>query len=301
MTVAARLETALRLDLAEAYRLARVECADADTLYRRWFHAEAGVLQTWPQSAAYRAATLHPDAYQDGWTVVTPTYGSAGAVLAERTGRQRTVAPPEVVPADPGVVRLVAGSQVRVHRLAAAESGGFWHVWSVGWQRRAPRHYRRIYLPIAPDGARDVVARVTTIAPPMGSWSLKALCGVHDAGRRDGVVLYLPVRVPLTDGWVARAVAAVRSACVDRLPPFVSPLGEPGGSGSTGSGSTGCPGWAPDPGGGRSFGERVCETVVSAALDTDDDSRFAAAATRAVTRLPGMRSFLGPSPAGAKR
>jgi hypothetical protein len=177
------------------------------------------------------------------------------------------------------------GDRVRVHPLVAAESGGFWHLWSVGWQRRAPERYRRVYLPIAPPGALEVVGRIAATAPPRHIWAMKALSGVHDGGRRDGAVLYLPSRAPLETGWVADAVAGVRPWCVERLPPFVAPLPSP-----AGTAELPWAGWAPDPGGGRSFGEEVCEAVAVAAASTGDPDRFMDAALRAVAALPGMRS-----------
>ena len=278
--------------LAEAHRLVFRDGADAGDLYRRWFHADTGVLQAWPGPAAYRTATLQAGKFENGWRVMGPAPGRAGAVFVMRGGRERAVAPPEMTPADPRQLAPGPGALVKVHPLLGAESGGFWHVWSVGWQREAPERYRRVYLPIAPSGAVEVVALLTAVAPTRSTWAMKVLCGVHDGGRRDGALLYVPAETSLNAGWVAAAVNGVRSWCVGELPPFVAPLGpQPG------------PGWAPDPGDGRSFGERVCEALADVAGNTTDPVDYADAARRAIAALPGMRTLLDDSadrPTGAR-
>lgn len=265
---------AARLD--EAHRLVRDRGADATTLYRVWFHQETGRLLDWPHAGAYLAAVTRPEAFQGGWTVIGPVAGAAGAVVAERGGRRRVVAPPQMLPADPRALHVGPGTELRVHPLVGAESGGFWHLWSVGWQHRAPRRYRRIYLRVEPSGALEVVARIAAAAPPDPVWAMKALCGSHTGGRRDGALMYLPWRTPLDSGWVAAVLRAVQPWCRADLPPFVDPLGRGAG-------------WAPDPGDGRSFGEAVCQVVADAANRHRDVSEFAAAARRAVSELGGTQ------------
>jgi hypothetical protein len=261
---------AARLD--EAHRLVREEGADATMLYRTWFHQETGRLLDWPQAGAYLAAVTRPEAFQDGWTVIDRGAGAAGAVVAERAGRRRVVAPPQLLPADPRALHVTPGTRVRVHPLVGAESGGFWHLWSVGWQRRAPRRYRRIYLHVEPPGALEVVTRIAAAAPADPGWAMKALCGSHTGGRRDGALLYLPWPTSLDTGWVAAVLRAVQPWCRPGLPPFVAPIA-PG------------VGWAPDPGDGRSFGEAVCQAVADAAEQHREPAPFAAAARQAVAEL----------------
>lgn len=273
MTDHADGDLAARLD--EALRLVRDEGADASALYRRWFHRETGALETWPHGGAYRAAILRPESFQSGWSVVGPAAGPAGAVVARRGEHQRVVAPPELIPDDPRQLAPGPGASVRVQPLISAESGGFWHLWSVGWQAGPPDHYRRLYLHLTTAAVLDVVTLIVTTAPSRPVWAMKALCGTHRSGRRDGALLYLPVEMEITSSWVAHLVDGLRPHCVDGLPPFVDPVG-PG------------TGWAPDPGGGRSFGEAVCAAVASAAGHTGDATAFVAAALAAVRALPGM-------------
>jgi hypothetical protein len=264
--------TAEQAQLDEAHRLVREQGADATTLYRVWFHRDTGLLLDWPQAGAYLVAVTRVDAFQGGWTVVGPAAGSAGAVVAERGRRRRVVAPPQMLPVDPRVLHAVPGTELRVHPLVGAESGGFWHLWSAGWQRRPPQRYRRIYLHLDPPGALDVVAQIAAAAPPDPVWAMKALCGSHTGGRRDGALMYLPWRTPLDTGWVATVLSAVQPWCRGDLPPFVEQIGRG-------------VGWAPDPGGGRSFGEAVCQLVAQAAERHREASEFAAAARRAVREL----------------
>lgn len=264
-----------RLDVA--HRLVRGHGADAAQLYGEWFHDDTGMMLDWPGPGAYLAAVARPATFEDGWTVVGPVVGPAGTVLVQRGDRRRMVAPPSMVPVDPRMLRPGSGARVRVHPLTGAESGGFWHLWSVGWQRRAPRRFRRIYLHLDPDGALEVVARIAASAPPRPVWAMKALCGIHPGGRRDGAVVYLPSRTPLDTGWVAAAVDAVRPWCRAGLPPFVDQIADG-------------VGWAPDPGDGRSFGEAVCAAVARTAREHRGRAEFRAAAARAVAALPGMGS-----------
>jgi hypothetical protein len=74
---------------------------------------------------------------------------------------------------------------------------------------------------------------------------------------------------------MARLIGGLQPECEDARPPFVERLG-PG------------IGWAPDPGGGRSFGEAVSAAVASAAEHAADKARFVAACLAAIGDLPGM-------------
>jgi hypothetical protein len=248
---------------------------DADILYRRWFHREIGAHTVWPDAAAYRAATIDPARFEAGWSVVASGHGQAGAVVVMRGGRERLVAPPAMTPDDPRDLAPARGSSVRVDPLASGEAGGFWHMWSAGWQAQVPQRFQRIYCCVEPRRALDAAARVAAGAPPRATWAMKALCGAHDAGRRDRVLLYLPFDTPLDSGWVARLLEEMRPACGQELPPFVEPMG------------TGL-GWAPDPGGGRSFGQALSEAVVSAVGHAADPPRFTSVALAAIRALPDM-------------
>jgi hypothetical protein len=261
--------------LEEARRLLLDEGADAEGLYRVWFHRRTGKLTTWPDRDTYRATLVDRARFEPGWRVLDSAPGPAGAVLARRAARERSVAPPEMVPADPRKLSLTPGSEILVLPLASGEGGGFWHVWSVGWQRAMPGEYRRVYCPLVPAGALAFAAHVSEVAPANGTWAIKLLCGPHDAGRRDGALLYLPTGTSLTSRWMTRLLAAVGEFCNGELPPFVEPLGRG-------------LGWAPDPGGGRSFGEAVSAAVASAAEHAGDAHQFAAVALAAVRELPGM-------------
>jgi hypothetical protein len=164
---------------------------------------------------------------------------------------------------------------VLVFPLASGETGGFWHIWSAGWQVGMPEHFQRVYLRVSPSTAPDLVARVAATAPSRETWAMKVLCGTHHTGRRDGALLYIPADTPRDSGWVNRLVTSLAAICDGDLPPFVEPLG-PG------------IGWAPDPGGGRSFGQAVAAAVASASDRAADPVAFEAAALTAVRALSGM-------------
>jgi hypothetical protein len=272
MTVGASEDVAA--DLEDARRLL-LDGVDAMGLYRRWFHRETGSPTAWPESGAYRTAILDPARFETGWRVLEAAARPAGAVVALRGGRHRVVAPPEMVPDDARNLAPGRGSTVRVFPLASGEAGGFWHLWSAGWQVRMPEQFVRLYCHVSPRRALDFAVLVATTAPPRPTWAMKALCGVHDSGRRDRALVYLPGDAALDTGWVARLIAELRTCCDGGMPPLVEPIA-PG------------IGWAPDPGGGRSFGEAVSAAVASAADQASDRTRFAAAALAAVRVLPGM-------------
>jgi hypothetical protein len=261
--------------LEEARRLMLEVGADTDVLYRRWFHQETGRTIAWPSDAAYRAAVLDPERFETGWRAVRRVDGLAGAVLAVREGRERLVAPPEIAPNDVRCLAPDRGAALRVDPLASGQAGGFWHLWSAGWQAATPERLQRLYVHVAPHHSLDFAAQVAAKAPTRSAWAMKALCGTHDSGRRDCVVLYLPAGTDFESGWVARLLLAAEGICAAGLPPFVEPLG-------SGLGK------APDPGGGRSFGEALCAAVASAAGQVGDATQFAAAAIAAIRTVPGV-------------
>src|SRR5687767_2054322 len=100
--------------LEEARRLLHEAGADADMLYRRWFHRETGKRRDWPAPGAYRAAALDPKRFEGGWQVVAEANGAAGAVVVTRGGRERIVAPPEMAPDDPQCLAPGPGALLQV-------------------------------------------------------------------------------------------------------------------------------------------------------------------------------------------
>jgi hypothetical protein len=251
---------------------------DGDGLYRRWFHRETQVYHSWPSSGEYRAVLLDPARYEPGWRVVRRAPQPVGGVVAMRGGRERIVAAPEMLPDACVSLDLRSGTRLRVHPLASAESGGFWHVWSAGWQREAPSRMHRVYLSLHSDRSLAFVAAHVAANPPRRTWAMKFLCGRHDAGRHDAALLYLPSREDVDADWVASLLRAAMPSCQDRLPPLVERI-------VPGVGS------APDPGGGRSFGQAVCDALASVRGDADDADRFVDAAMDAIRALPGMASI----------
>lgn len=263
-------------DWVEAARLLlREPGTDANDLYTRWFHRETQSMLSWPGEAAYRAATLDARALQPGWRTVQDWPAMAGAVIAQRGGHQRLVAPPEMAPTAAAGMMPGRGAELLVHPLTSALSDGFWHLWSAGWQRASPRRLQRVYIEVHPQHALTLASRVARAAPWRPIWALKMLCGEHDAGRRDRAVLYLPHDCPLATKWVAAILQAAEALSLDDLPPFVQRLG-------LGIGQ------APDPGGGRSFGQAVCDALAGAVALADDPVAFEIAATAAVRAIPAQ-------------
>ncbi len=274
----------IRTTLDEARRML-LDGADADALYRRWFHRETGARVSWPSLAAYRTALLDPGRFEPGWRVVRAAPHPVGALIAMRGGRERIVAPPEMAPDHPGALSPGAGATLRVHPLMSGESGGFWHVWSVGWQCAAPSRMRRVYLNIAADHVRTFVARHVAGLPARPIWAMKFLCGTHDAGRHDSALLYLPAQADIGTSWVSVLLDTAAPLCEDRLPPFVARI-SPG------------LGLAPDPGGERSFGQALCAAVADMIGCADDADRFASEAIVAIRAIPGMQMY-APSEVGS--
>lgn len=269
-----RLENITAEDAAveEARQIIFERGADAGLLYRHWFHHEIDETCHWPSAAAYRAAGLDADRLEAGWQVARSFAGAAGAVVAVRDGRERVVAPPEMVPADARCLMPVAGTALLLDPLAYGETNGFWHVWSPGWQSAAPERLQRFYVNVALPLALDFVIKFLADMPAGSTWAMKILCGTHKRGRRDGALVYLPADMDADAFWTPRLVRLAKACCEADLPPFVTPVA-PG------------LGWAPDPGGGKSFGEALCGAILSAAPQSADASAFRVAARRAVQSL----------------
>lgn len=256
--------------------------ADADELYRRWFHDEQTTTARWPSAARYLSAMIDADRFRAGWRVLEPASpGPRGHLVpylvVDGRGRRRLVAPPQIVPTDRGDLAPGPGAEVRVDPLATGLSAGFWHIWSTGWQDGAPDGIVRLYLLPRPSELPTLVARVASVAPPDERWSMKALTGLHHDGRRDRALLYLDPSTPRAEGWVAEVIAAATAAsdpCVV-LPPLVEAL-------------TPTVGLAIDPGGERSFGQVVCSAVASATAHASDPPRFALEARAALSQVAGL-------------
>ncbi len=260
--------------LERARQLLLRDGASAD-LYNHWFHETTGRAIVWPSAGAYRAAILHPDRFEPGWRVIAAVAGAPGACVVMRGGRQRVVAPPEMIPEDARTLAPARGTALRVHPLTSSESGGFWHMWSAGWQAAAPERMERIYVRVGERRALDLAIRVARQSPARSTWAMKALCGAHDSGRRDRALLYVAQGADIGAGWIANVVSAIEDTCDEGLPPFVEPIARG-------------VGWAPDPGGGQSFGQAVCSAVVSALAHVDRPDDFSAAAMLAIQTIPGF-------------
>lgn len=261
--------------LEDARRLLSERGADVD-LYHQWFHRTTGRFRQWPMAGAYRAAILDAERFEPGWRVLDTAPSPAGACVALRGGHQRIVAPPELMPDDLHALTPRRGATLRVHPLTSAEAAGFWHVWSAGWQRSAPAQIGRVYFRVRDAHAIDLAVGVVAQAPPRAVWAMKALCGTHDDGRRDGALLYRPIDASLDDEWFVRVLDVAQPLCDDDLPPFVEPL------------RTGI-GWAPDPGNDRSFGQAVSDAVATAAGFVADPAAFTQFAIAAIEAIPGMK------------
>lgn len=245
---------------------------DENGLYNRWFHRLDEKPQVWPDTAAYWSAMLDPQHLESGWVTVGGSDVLPGAVMAKRGGLDRLVVPPEMVPERSTDLLPGRGSRLKVHPLTSAVTGGFWHLWSAGWQRQAPERLQRYYLNVAPAHALTLARLVAMLAPPRAIWALKVLSGAHDSGRRDRAVLYLPKPGSAPTPWLSALLHHLAPLCEPDLPPFVAQL-VPG------------IGRSEDPGAGLSYGQALCRAVMTAAPQKDDAQAFFRAARLAVLAL----------------
>lgn len=258
--------------LESARRMIMQQGADAGLLYSNWFHRQTDETCLWPSAAAYAAAALDTERFEPGWQVVALVDGAAGAVVAQRGGQERTVAPPQAAPEEARGLWCRKGTALCVDRLAYGEANGFWHVWSSGWQSKAPEQLQRFYVNVSPPHALNFMASVMTETGQQAVWATKVLCGLHKAGRRDRVLVYLPLDIGFDPLWTENIKNLTKDICDDDLPPFVRPV------------ATGV-GWAPDPGGGVSFGQALCSAISSAADHVVDGAAFKIAARSAIQGL----------------
>lgn len=251
---------------------------DGVDLYRRWYHELTMRLVSWPNAAAYRAAVADPTRLESGWVVIAPAEAGVGSVLVGRDGRQRSVAPPELVPEAAHLLAPAPGHYLMIDPLMNAESGGFWHVWSAGWQMDEPPVIERLYFRLRPERSLKFARRLVKSLPPRRAWATKILTGEHDAGRRDDALLYVPTGATASASWVNGAIDAVAELCDGTLPPFVRTLRRG-------------VGWAPDPGNGASFGEAICAAVASSAAAASDRAVFHADVVARVGAIRGMAGW----------
>ena len=119
MSAARENDAAAVLDAAR--RILNETGADADVLYRRWFHRETGHSIEWPSAAQYLAATRDATRFEKGWRVLEAAPGIKGGVVAMRGGRSRIVGPPEMTPDDARSLSLRRGALVSVDPLVTAQ------------------------------------------------------------------------------------------------------------------------------------------------------------------------------------
>ncbi len=245
-------------DLAEALALLQaLAAADsplladaqalANHLYSRWFHEIVeDDLQPYPTPGQYTAATALDHLYQAGWTLTSLQPGGVQARSAQDL--EARLAMGDVAPLEP-LRPMQPGAQLRVIDRASQGSNGFWHLWSAGWRAQPPERIDRLYLAIA-SGAELLVARTLAEAAPLQEvWYAKFLAGLQPAGRRDPGLLYLPAGAG-AEPWVRSFVAAAA--------PFLTAsrvrMCHVAAAGVS---------YARDPGGGRSFGQAICEAIAA--------------------------------------
>lgn len=219
----------------------------ANHLYSRWFHEIVeDDLQPYPTPGQYAAATALEPLYQPGWTLMALESGGVHARSADEA--EARLALGDVAPLEP-TRPLQAGVQLRVIDRATQGSNGFWHLWSAGWRAQPPPRIERLYLAITPGAELLVAQALAETAPLREVWYAKFLTGIQPAGRRDPGLLYLPPGAA-ERSWVHSFVAAAA--------PFLTPsrvrLSDAAATGVS---------YARDPGGGRSFGQAICEAIAA--------------------------------------
>lgn len=249
-----------KLESARELLLALPDDADpVEVLYLQWFHGMGEAEVAYPDAGAYRAASLHPDAFETSWRVTcTGLPGRAAQVEVGKDSRTRIVAPPDVAPEDPSATAFVIGMPVAVNPHENAEIGGFWHLFSPGWQEAPPPvPRRRLYFGVAPSQETAFVRAATQHADPGEIWSLKILTGSVREGRCDPCVIYLPGTTPTTAPWLTQLIDAVE--------PFLGPVTVPGTTLLRDGVAE-----APDLDDVQSFGQRLCGVLAALPIDTPD-------------------------------
>ncbi len=252
-------------DLAEAqallHRHAGTEAGSeplADWLYMNWFHDHAP-LRDFPTAGSYCAATARAAGFEPGWRLVAL---GPGYVDAEGPDGQRDrLAAGDFAPESPAAVP-VSDAPLRRLRRTGAETGGFYHLWSDGWRAEPPEALVRIYLPLVRGAEVEAAALLVATAPCDSVWAAKFLCGVHAGGRRDPGLIYMPLGGERS-AWVVPLIA--------RLEPLL------GGPPIRLARPFGGAWFAADPGGGRSYGQALCDLIAGAARLVADAAAFRAA------------------------
>ncbi|MFK5582276.1 T3SS effector HopA1 family protein [Serinicoccus sp. LYQ131] len=202
-----------------------------------------------------------------------------GAVVVRPTGGGHRVVLPGAFTRLPGCggagLPPEVGEQVRVAPLlGGVVVGGWWRVWSPGWDPRSrpPAGLTRVYVCAAPARHVEVVRRVlTALLPLQRGWLLKSALDPATLARPDRVVVYLPDEV------AAPALATLGRETAGLLSPYRPPL--------TVSAAPGLA-WAQDDGDVASFGENRCAALArglrawqarGGVLGDDDDDALAEA------------------------
>lgn len=268
------------------------EAISAERLYATWYHAPDGSTFEYPTEVAYRASTLDPARFENGWRVGELARVVPAAVIAEqmadRSGEVlevRWLAPYDYILIDTTRLTIEPGIAVRVDPLVSSTADGYWHLWSPCWRREGPpTPLQRVYLTVTPGRERDFAACLVKIASLEERWYAKFLTGTHPRGRCDPAVLYLAVDRDLTSGWPVALFEDTARLREDRLPPLTRPL-------HLGVGQ------ALDPDDRTSFGQAVCARLCAEykrfttdSPTPDDDEAWLEAAWRALTGLVGTPS-----------
>lgn len=235
----------------------------SEELYRRWYSLTPSTgAQAWDERWAPVSRVLREaHAGTDLWLAATPVVavGHAGTVVTAKNGKRRAHPRGDYITvADCPGLEPVVGTLVRPRARGGCHVvDGWWRTWGGGWRpttdeaEDAPNPYSRLY--IKPDAQRIVplIHRITQvlIADEKLRWQIKAAAHPESLNRPDAIVVYLgdddfEVLKP-------RLTAAVEGCVRAGRPPLTASLG-PG------------LGWAQDPGGGISFGERCCQTLAAA-------------------------------------
>jgi hypothetical protein len=270
----------VRADLEDARALLRrhdgepgaePDAEAAARLYAEWFQT-GGSEGHWPEGGAYAAATAIAERFEAGWSVATVRLD--GLELVHDEGRVAAAQLGEVAPLHP-TAPIATGARVRRLARSHTSSPGFWHLFSDGWQAARPERLTRVYLPLLPDAMLHAAEVVTRVAPPDQTWAAKFLRGASAGPRRDPGLLYLPVGHEAAD-WVRDLLHQLAPVLTGPRVRLTTPWHG---------------GWrADDPGGDRSYGQALTESLVGLAGDHEALSSSDAFRSAALVRL---RPLLG--------
>jgi len=255
VTAAAPIPAAVREDLLAAVRLAREAPASPlpDLLYTRWFARFAPAAPdgegTPSLVARLRAAHAATARFEEGWSA--RAVGRAGAVLAERAGERRSLAPPDYVNLTRPAAPVRAGDRIAVtaRRDRADPRDGWWM--TRGAAGPAPDDgVVRVYWNCPVEAVASLVACATEALEGRGArYGLKCPLSRELFGRVDCVVLYLGVvEWRAARGDLREVHAALGARLREPVPPLTLRLGRGAAA-------------AEDPGDGESFGQSRVRAV----------------------------------------